>query len=292
VATVVDLAGTLDEMLLERVLLLVTGLELDSKLVFDARHTTWASPYGLTALLALGSTRLVRPTFLVPENDDIRAYWTRCAFFRQADLLFDLIGKFRRESLMSESSVLLEITRIDGEGIVHDLVARVQAKAAEILTDELKLGTNAPIGFAMSLVEVCQNILDHAESPGWASVAVYNWRKRLGRKVAVIAVADAGRGFRASMASVRALSTLQEFDDAAALELAVDGGVSRLSQPGRGQGLAAVGSYVKEWAGKLSVRSGTARIALVPRWDDGEKLVSGLAQFAGAQIQMVIPARA
>ena len=45
-------------------------------------------------------------------------------------------------------------------------------------------------------------------------------------------------------------------------------GVSRFRDPGRGQGLAGVRRYVGRWDGKLSVRSGTARIAIVPSWDD------------------------
>jgi len=39
----------------------------------------------------------------------------------------------------------------------------------------------------------------------------------------------------------------------------------------------------------LSVRSGTARIAIVPSWDDDVPLAEGLAAFAGAQVQVIIP---
>ena len=45
-------------------------------------------------------------------------------------------------------------------------------------------------------------------------------------------------------------------------------GVSRFRDPGRGQGLAGVRRYVGRWDGKVTVRSGTARIAIVPSWDD------------------------
>ena len=68
-------------------------------------------------------------------------------------------------------------------------------------------------------------------------------------------------------------------------------GVSRFRDPGRGQGLAGVRRFVGKWDGKLSVRSGTARIAIVPSWDEDVPLAEGLAPFPGAQIQITIPER-
>jgi hypothetical protein len=81
------------------------------------------------------------------------------------------------------------------------------------------------------------------------------------------------------------------WDDAEALEEAVVRGVSRFRDPGRGQGLAGVRRYVGRWDGKVSVRSGTARIAIVPSWDDDVPLQEKLAPFPGAQVQVTIPER-
>ncbi len=39
----------------------------------------------------------------------------------------------------------------------------------------------------------------------------------------------------------------------------------------------------------MMIRSGTARIAAVPDWDDLAPLESGLADFPGAQIAIVLP---
>jgi len=72
---------------------------------------------------------------------------------------------------------------------------------------------------------------------------------------------------------------------------AVIRGVSRFRDPGRGQGLAGVRRYLGRWQGKLSVRSGTARIGIVPDWDDDVPLVEHLAPFAGSQVQVTIPER-
>jgi hypothetical protein len=39
----------------------------------------------------------------------------------------------------------------------------------------------------------------------------------------------------------------------------------------------------------ISIRSGTARIAIVPAWDRDDPLRDGLPRFPGAQVQLVVP---
>jgi hypothetical protein len=48
---------------------------------------------------------------------------------------------------------------------------------------------------------------------------------------------------------------------------------------------------VGRWDGKLTIRSGTARIAIVPNWDEDVPLTEKLAAFPGAQVQVTIPER-
>ena len=48
--------------------------------------------------------------------------------------------------------------------------------------------------------------------------------------------------------------------------------------------------YVGRWAGKLSLRSGTARLSIVPEWDDDPPLADGLPPFPGSQVLLIIPA--
>ena len=105
------------------------------------------------------------------------------------------------------------------------------------------------------------------------------------------AVCDAGIGFRASLENAHGRRITDRWDDGMALEDAVIRGVSRFRDPGRGQGLAGVRRFVGKWDGKLSIRSGTARIAIVPSWDEDVPLAEDLAPFPGAQIQITIPER-
>jgi len=294
VTTVINVPPSLDENSFEQVLEQVAPLPADTKVLLDARHTKWASPYGLSALLTLGQTRdgERRATLAVPESDETASYWSRANFFYYADEFFDLKGIVPKKSLQSgDSQVLLEITPVSKSEDVHDVVGRIQEKAQQIISKELGIDPKAIVGFAMTLSEVCQNVIEHAGRGGWVMVQTYKWTKRLGRRVVVIAVCDAGVGFRASLESAGHHAPSDRWDDAAALEAAVIRGASRFRDPGRGQGLAGVRKYVGRWGGKLSVRSGTARIAIVPDWDDDVPLQEHLPNFPGAQIQVTIPER-
>lgn len=293
--TVINVPPSLDDATFEQVLEQLAPLPLDQKVLLDARHTRWASPYGLTALLVLAQTRGERPGLAAPEQEDTASYWARTGFFRFAEQLYDLHGNVPRgRAGVGESSVLLEITPVAKSEDVHHVVERIESKAQQILVKELNLEPQATMRFAMTLSEVCQNIVEHAGRGGWVAVQTYRYRQRLaGRRVVQIAVCDAGLGFRQSLESAQVPRRLSDrWDDGMALEEAVIRGVSRYRDPGRGQGLAQARRYVGKWDGKLAVRSGTARIAIVPSWDDDVALAEQLPPLAGSQVQITIPERA
>lgn len=266
------------------------------RVLFDAHATQWASPYGLVGLLAAGQALAEhgaeRPLLTLPQDRDVVHYLVRTGFTRHAEELFELHGKVPRVQAHGDSDVLLEVTPVRGADDVHDVVGRIQERAAAILTGELHLDPQATMGFAMALSEACQNIVEHAGTGGWVAVQTYTWRRRLGRRVVVIAVADAGVGFRRSLEATQAKRFGDRWSDAAALEAALIQGVSRFRDPGRGQGLAGIRRYLNRWQGKLTVRSGTARMALVPPWDDDVPLAEQLPPFPGAQVLMIVPAQA
>ena len=266
----------------------------DGRLLIDAHAAQWASPYGLVSLLvagqALAAKKVERPLFTVPADRDVAHYWARAGFFKYAAEWFELHGKVPRAPAASGTSdVLLEVTPVRGADDVHGVVRRIQERTAAIV-GELGLEAQATMGFAMALSEACQNIVEHAGTDGWVAVQSYHWKMRLGRRVAVIAVADAGVGFRHSLEPTQAKRYGARWGDAAALEAALIQGVSRFRDPGRGQGLAGIRRYLARWSGKLSVRSGSARLSIVPDWDDDVPLEDGLPSFPGSQVLMIIPA--
>ena len=173
--------------------------------------------------------------------------------------------------------MLLEITPIRSHEDVHGVIEHVQERAGTILTERLGYSRADAAMFSMMLSEVCQNIIEHAEAGGWVGIQTYNWAKRLGRQVVVIAVMDLGIGFRGSLAREHAARFGDRWSDATALEAAFIHGTTRFRDPGRGQGLKQIRSSVGRWGGKVAIRSGTARIADIPEWDDAPPLETDLA---------------
>lgn len=291
--TVISVPPSLDEQTFEQVFEQLAPVPEGEKILVDARHARWASPYGLTTLLCVAQSRAERMAFAVPEHADTLSYWSRTGFFRYAAELYELHGNVPRPREAHESDVLLEITPIVQTDDVHGVVGRIQQKAGDILHGQLKLDTAVTGRFSMTLSESCQNIVEHAGLGGWVAVQAYSYKKRLGRRVVVIAVCDAGVGFRKSLESSPGHRRSDRWDDAMALEDAVLRAVSRFrhADKGRGQGLAGIRRFIGQWNGKLTVRSGTARLAITPDWDEDVPMTESLPHFPGTQMQITIPER-
>ncbi len=264
----------------------------DGGWLVDARHVRWADPYGMIGLLALGKELGGDdlPVLHLPESPEVSSYLGRMGFYGQAERIYELHGPAKDRDGGS-SSVLLEITPINSHEDVHGVIDHVQERAGVILTEKLGYSRGESGVFSMILSEVCQNIIEHAESGGWVGIQTYNWAKRLGRPVVMIAVMDLGVGFRGSLKTEHSTRFGDRWGDATALEAAFMHGVTRFRDPGRGQGLKQIRSRVGRWGGKVAIRSGTARIAEIPEWDEGELMEQDLAPFPGSQILIVLPAR-
>lgn len=290
---VVPLPASLDERTFEA---MARGLEgpSDERVLFDGSHVRWVDPYGMVGLLAVGSVAgraAERPLLRLPESPDVGSYLTRMGFFEHTDAIFELHGTHRRARTDAGSDVLLEVTAINSHADVHAVVDLVNERGLAILTRQLHYPIQEAFQFSVILSEVCQNIIEHAEAPGWVATQTYNWSKRLGRKVVVIAVMDLGVGFRASLAAAHAARYEGKWNDVTALEAAFMHGQTRFHDPGRGQGIQQIRRQVARWGGKVSIRSGTARIADVPEWDDSPALDRDLTPLPGAQIGIILPAR-
>jgi anti-sigma regulatory factor (Ser/Thr protein kinase) len=286
VSTVLTVPPSLDDTSFESLLQARAALPEGMRVLVDARHTRWSSPYGLVGLLTLAQSFGERAQFIPPEDPNTASYWARSGFFEHAETLYEFtrpVGKSRK----GDSNFFLEVTPIAQTEDVQHVVAHIQDRSKAIM-ETLGFPPSSSMGFSVVMSESCQNIIEHAGGPGWVAVQTYNWEKRLGRRVVVIAVSDAGLGFRQSLGPTRG-STMSRWDDGAALEAAVLRATSRFHDPGRGQGILGIRRYVKKWDAKLSIRSGTARIGIIPSWDDDQALVENLAPFPGAQMQITIP---
>ncbi|MFQ5689618.1 MAG: ATP-binding protein [Gemmatimonadota bacterium] len=291
---VIEVPATLDEMAFEVLVAALNRATEDGAdcLLFDARRVTWVTPYGLVGLLALGTVareRTGRPPLIeAPEDPNVRSYCQRIDFWPQAAAVFDLPAAQGKSH--GSSDALLEITAIRSHEDVHHVVEHVRERSAAILQHRLCYPRPAVIPFSIMLSEVCQNILEHAESIGWVCAQTYHWKRRLGKDVLVLAVMDVGIGFAGSLAAEHARRFGDSWSAGTALEEAFLNGESRFRDPGRGQGLQAIRRQVSRWNGEVRIRSGDAMIARVPEWDDISPLRTGLEEFPGAQVLIVMPA--
>lgn len=258
--------------------------------VLDIRHIRFIDPYGMIGILEAG-IRFSAPgkdrTLLLPESEDVLRYLERMDFFRYAGRYFvlqpdqpDLQEGYLRSSC---SDVLLEITPVEKSDDIHFIIRKVRNRAHTILARQLHYDERAINGFITSLSEVCQNIIEHSGNTGFVGIQKYRFQK-LRKNVVKIAVMDLGIGFRKSLSERVRLGS-----DVEAIGQALFYGVSRFREQGRGHGLAGVRRFVSQWNGKLMIRSGTAKVSIIPEWGWGRDRETQLPYFPGAQINIMLP---
>ena len=291
---VLEVPPTLDSEAFDR---LIEGADTagDERLLVDARHVRFADPYGMVGLLAIGEhfgRDGTQPILQLPTAPEVTGYLGRMGFLTAAERVFEL-HNLPRGRRGEGPSVLLPITVIDTHEDVHGVIDVLnEGRISSLLSEQLGYSRADAIGFSMLLSEVSQNIIEHADAPGWVAIQTYDWsRRKAGRRVAVIAVMDLGIGFQGSLQREHSARFGERWGDATALEAAFIHGVTRFRDPGRGQGLKQIRKKVGRWGGKIAIRSGPARIADVPDWADGVPMEKDLAPFPGAQILIVLPAK-
>jgi anti-sigma regulatory factor (Ser/Thr protein kinase) len=256
----------------------------------DLGKVSFIDPFGMLGLLEIGELCMledVRKTVILPQSEEVCGYLDRMDFFTFARRYyslehssFDTTGKSRRSVT---TDVLLEITPIEKSNDIHFIVGKVRERAQAILANHLHYDDRAVNGFIVALSEVCQNIVEHSENKGFVGIQKYRYPS-LNKNIVKIAVMDVGIGFRKSLSDRFRLRS-----DVEAIDKALLHGASRYEDEGRGHGLAGVRKFVTQWQGKLSIRSGTARLAIIPKWARGRNQENNLISFPGSQINIILP---
>ena len=256
----------------------------------DLHGVTFIDPYGMVGLLEIGEllkSQGVQKILYLPESEEVLKYLERMDFFRFADGYFTLKPsqpQISEKYLRNQSSdVLLEITPIEKSDDIHFIVGKVKERAHAILAKHLHYDERAINGFIVALSEVCQNIIEHSETKGFVGIQKYHFQS-MNKNVVKIAVMDIGIGFRMSLSGRFSLKS-----DLEAIEKALIHGASRYAEKGRGHGLASVRRFVNQWNGKLSIRSGTAKLSIIPQWAWGKEKEFNLAYFPGSQVNILLP---
>lgn len=256
----------------------------------DLRDISFIDPYGMLGLLEIGELCMledIKKTVILPRSSEVLKYLDRMDFFQFAKKYFmlepsssELSSAYVRNT---DSDVLLEITPIEKTNDIHFIVGKVRDRAQSILANHLHYDDRAINGFIVALSEICQNIIEHSENKGFVGIQKYRYAS-MKKNIVKIAVMDVGIGFRKSLSSRFKLT-----NDLEAIDKALLHGASRYEDEGRGHGLAAVRRFVNQWQGKLSIRSGTARLSIIPQWARGNEKVQALQNFPGAQINIILP---
>jgi anti-sigma regulatory factor (Ser/Thr protein kinase) len=256
----------------------------------ELREINFIDPYGMVGLLEIGElfkSEGIQKIIYLPESEEVLKYLERMDFFQFAERYFilepsdmQMSEKYLRSSY---SDVLLEITPIEKSDDIHFIVGKVKDRSHAILARHLNYDENAINNFIVALSEVCQNIIEHSEYKGFVGIQKYRFQG-MDKNVVKIAVMDIGIGFRKSLSERFSLK-----NDLDAIEKGLLHGASRFTEKGRGHGLSAVRRFVKQWNGKLSIRSGTAKFSIIPEWARGKAKEMNLAYFPGAQINIMLP---
>lgn len=258
--------------------------------VIDLRDVTFIDPYGMVGLLEIGKIFYkgdAKKIVDLPQSEEVLRYLERMDFFQFATKYFILEPVIahisEKYSRSSDSDVLLEITPIKKSDDIHFIVGKVKERANAILTSHLNYDEHAINGFIVALSEICQNIIEHSECKGFVGIQKYYFQN-LKKNVVKIAVMDIGIGFKGSLSERFSLK-----NDLDAIEKGLLHGASRFADKGRGHGLSAVRRFVNQWKGKLSIRSGTAKLSIIPEWARGKTKEYNLNYFPGAQIHIMLP---
>lgn len=290
---VITLPPSLDDLSFEGVFEQLAAHPDDAKLTVDARHCSFASPYGLTALLAVAQSRQARPTFLSPETDNMVTQWRRAGFYRYAQELYDILGSVPHPQAPNANESLLSVSRVATTADVLSAVANVQVRVARMLIDKLLLSRDATASVVNAIGDVCDDVVMRAGASGragWLMAQLYRYDSPLGAQhVVVIAACDSGITLRLSTQSILHRQPSSEWDDRRAVEQALITGVGRVDRRGLARGITALRDVANRNDARLSVRSGTARIVLAPTWDEDAPRRDRLAEFPGVQLQLTIP---
>ncbi len=262
---------------------------VDSETI-DLSGASFIDPYGMLGLLEIGELCMledVKKAVILPRSEEVNRYLARMDFFTHASRYFFLEHpapeSLRRYNRAADSDVLLEITPIEKSNDIHFIVGKVRDRAQAILARHLRYDDRAINGFIVALSEVCQNIIEHSGNKGFVGIQKYRYQS-MNKNIVKIAVMDVGVGFRKSLSSRFKLRS-----DLDAIDKAFLHGASRYEDEGRGHGLAGVRKFVNEWSGKLSIRSGTAKRSLIPKWSRGREQEQNLIPFPGSQINILLP---
>jgi len=258
---------------------LLTGItqrapEPQREIVIDVSGVRFMDPYGMVCLVMLARSlqRQDHPVaFVLSRDSDALQFGHSMGFHDQLALYSTLRNTGRTRSAAYGGAHGLGLTPIQASTDVSLVVGRF----LELARAELGFSVGDLIDSAKIVSELSSNVKDHSHDLGLAAAHLY--RDRQGRRYVSIGVADMGIGIRKSLSQRHAEAG--HWTHAQAVAQALEGLSSRAT--GGGLGLSNVRQIVRRYQGRLSVRSGDAKLQLSA---DKQPQALHVAFFAGAQV--------
>lgn len=294
-AGVVSVDATFDDGAVDRFIRCMSeACEEHRRLIIDATQNRWVGPAGLVSLFIVGDwlhgRDVPKPQLLLPRNTEARAYWGRMGVARHAGDYFDVRGDLQSIE-ESRDGPLVGVTKwgpgtgYNGEPNQREhLIDRIEY----LLRDQLGLGARMALKTALESAEVANDMMNESGSAVWFSAQTFYWRAKLGRQVVVCALGCHGYRPQVALEGRYAAKYGSRWNDAAALEAALLQGISRYCAD-RPRGMGALRRAAVRLDGKLTLRSGTARLSLIPSWDQDVPLVTDLPEYPGMLLTLIIP---
>lgn len=240
----ITVSGTCDIAPVHRAVRTLNG----EPLVIDLSAVTFVLPGGLTGIAALAQAARQQSgdvRVLAPVNPNVANYLARL----RLGAIFDDLGAAHDLPTVTEHATdsLYELQPFASS---DDVLA-----FAEHIHNQIEPADKALAGHVFSaLCEAGDNVGHHSgQDRGYLAA------QRLGGTTLHFAVADAGRGYMASLNGQGAR------DDVDALTLAIEPGVSSVDDIGRGYGLSAMCASVSALRGSVTLASGYGRITVDAR---------------------------
>ena len=240
-------------------------------------------PYGLVGLwcvLRYLQRRHPAVAVLPPTERELQGYLHRMNFAAVTSPLAILEGTAGGRRASGPSEVLLELTPIEQQADVEQVIRTILGRVRRILESELGYSEGDVTAFCTVLAEACTNICDHSADRG--VVAAQRYTQRGGTRYIVVGVADLGIGIRQSLAT--RYRQAERWSHIQAIVNALHKEYSR--HPDRGLGLFMVSKIVGAYQGSLHIRSGDARLYLRHR---ARRLAA--SPFPGTQLAISLSAR-
>jgi hypothetical protein len=247
--------GALDLSSFDRTLVLddVRGVAM-----IDLTRVTFIDAYGLVGLaccIAAATGDGLSVQLRLPVSEELQTYLARMHLGEILD----------RYDVRSDGS-LPEVRELDRRDSLIELRSfrdvHGSDQLAAFIWDRLvgRADNEVVIQLYEATGELGLNVVEHAGSPAGGFVAAQLYQRGQPGERAIVAVGDIGVGIRESLHELYGPMT-----DGEAIDRAVQRDVSRIPDPGRGQGLASVVEGVRALGGTVRIRTGGASRG-ISRW--------------------------